>query len=37
MLMRMALLDGVKSCVPVTGTAEEITDVLPFGWDWATS
>ena len=40
MLMRMAMLEGVKpveSCVPVTGTAEGVTEVLLFGWDWATS
>jgi len=33
MLMRIAILDGVKGCVTVDGIPEETTDVLPFGWD----
>ena len=36
-LMRIAILDGAKGCVTVDGMAEGITDVLLFGWDWATS
>jgi hypothetical protein len=37
MLMQMAIPEGVKACVPVEGTAEEVTEVLLFDWDWATN